>query len=164
MVNTGESRTLKDWWASRQNEEEESSTYGMVRFWNPPVKWEPVAGDKFFGEYLKSAFYKRKGSGEGYATWNAKISEPGSYAVYAYVPNIGFRWGRGRNNDRDVSYNYTVYHDDGEEEVKVTVGNDNEGWLYLGEYYFSQGSAKVKLSDESDNVFIIADAVKWQKN
>jgi hypothetical protein len=163
MVNTGESRTLKDWWASRQNEEEESSTYGMVRFWNPPVKWEPVAGDKFFGEYLKSAVYKRKGSGEGYVTWNAMIAESGSYAVYAFVPNVGFRFGRRGNENKEVSYNFTVFHDDGQDDVKVTVSNNSEGWLYLGEYYISQGSAKVQLSDVSDNEFVIGDAVKWSR-
>ena len=48
LVNTGESRTVKDWWISKQNEETEDDSYGMVRFWSPPVKWKPVAGDKFF--------------------------------------------------------------------------------------------------------------------
>ncbi|WP_439184513.1 golvesin C-terminal-like domain-containing protein [Carboxylicivirga taeanensis] len=163
MVNTGESRTLKDWWASRQNEEQESSTYGMVRFWNPPVKWEPVAGDKFFGEYVKSAVYKRKGSGEGYVAWKVHLAEPGSYAVYAFVPNVGMRFGRRRDHNREANYQFTVHHDDGEDDVKVTVSQDNDGWLYLGEYYFSKGSAKVQLTDETDSEFVIADAVKWEK-
>ncbi len=165
LVNTGESRTVKDWWASRQNEEEESGTYGMVRFWNPPVKWEPVAGDKFFGEYLKSGVYKRKGSGEGYVSWKARIEQSGSYAVYAFVPNVGFRFGRGRgNNNKEADYNFTIYHDDGEDEVTITVGDNNEGWQYLGEYYFSSGSAKVTLSDNTNNKFVIGDAVKFVRN
>ncbi|MBS2211322.1 hypothetical protein KEM09_07920 [Carboxylicivirga mesophila] len=163
LVNTGESRTVKDWWASMQNEEEDSGTYGMVRFWNPPVKWEPVAGDKFFGEYLKSGVYKRKGSGEGYVSWNAKIPQPGSYAVYAYVPNIGFRFGRrrGGNDNREADYKFTVSHDDGQDEVTITVGSNNDGWQYLGEYYFSAGNAQVLLSDDTSNEFVIGDAVKW---
>ena len=164
IVNTGESRTVKDWWASMQNEEEESDSYGMVRFWNPPVKWKPVAGDKFFGEYLKSAVYKRRGSGEGYASWQRDLPQSGNYEVYAYVPNISFRFGRRRGNrNKEVNYNYRVYHDDGMEEVEVTVSNSNEGWLYLGEYYYSEGTSKVELSDVSNNEYVIGDAVKWVK-
>ena len=164
MVNTGESRTVKDWWASIKNEEEESDSYGMIRFWNPPVKWKPVAGEQFFGEYLKSAFYKRKGSGDGFVNWAAQIKTSGNYEVHAYVPNLSFRFGRGRGGSTKVpEYNFTVFHDDGEEAVVVSINNDNSGWIYLGEFYFSEGNAKVQLSDISNNEYIIGDAVKWVK-
>ena len=162
LVNTGESRTVKDWWAAKQNEDDEEDTYGMIRFWNPPVKWKPVAGDQFFGEYLKSAVYKRKGTGEGYLTWQASISQPGTYDVYAYVPNISFRFGRRRgNSNKEMIYNYTVIHDDGKDAIEVSVDNENNGWLYLGEYYFSEGKTKVQLSDVTNNEYVIGDAVKW---
>jgi len=162
LVNTGESRTVKDWWAAKQNEDDEEDTYGMIRFWNPPVKWKPVAGDQFFGEYLKSAVYKRKGTGEGYLTWQTSISQPGTYDVYAYVPNISFRFGRRRGNSKkEMIYNYTVIHDDGKDAIEVSVDNENNGWLYLGEYYFSEGKTKVQLSDVTNNEYVIGDAVKW---
>ncbi|WP_430816687.1 hypothetical protein [Carboxylicivirga sp. RSCT41] len=164
LINTGESRTVKDWWVSMQNEEEEDESYGMVRFWNPPVSWKPVAGDQFFGKYLKSAVYKRKGSGEGYVNWKAELKESGMYEVYAYVPNVTTRFRRRRDsNNKDVNYNFTVYHDDGEEQVEVLVNNDNNGWMYLGEYYFSEGAANIKLSDITNNEYVIGDAVKWVK-
>ncbi|WP_289055321.1 hypothetical protein [Carboxylicivirga marina] len=165
FVNTGESRTVKDWWVSMQNEEEEENdTYGMIRFWSPPVSWKPIAGDKFFGEYLKSAVYKRSGSGEGYVNWKADLTQSGMYEVHAYIPNIASRFGRGRNSgNKDNNYRFTVYHDDGEEQVEVTVNNDNNGWIYLGEYYFSDGMANVKLSDVSTSRYVIGDAVKWVK-
>ena len=135
----------------------------MIRFWNTPVKWKPVAGDDFFGEYLKSGLYKRKGIGEGFVRWTADIKEPGNYDVYAYVPNIrsGFRRRGGGNYERD--YHYTIQHDDGEDEVELVVTQDNNGWLYLGEYYFSEGSSSIKLSDQSKGDYILADAVKWVK-
>ena len=92
------------------------------------------------------------------------LPQPGNYEVYAYVPNISFQFGRRRGNrNKDVNYNYTVYHDDGEEDVQVTVSNTNDGWLYLGEFYYSEGTAKVKLSDVSNNEYVIGDAVKWVK-
>lgn len=162
FVNTGESRTIKDWWLSRRNQEEEGETYGMIRFWNMPVKWKPVAGQQFFGEYLKSGLYKRKGIGEGYVSWTGNIEDPGNYDVYVYVPDIRIRFRRGgRNYQRD--YHYTVDHDDGTDEVEIAVTQDNNGWLYLGEYYFSEGAATVKLSDQTKADFVLADAVKWVK-
>lgn len=161
MVNTGESRTVKDWWASRQNEEEEGDAYGMLRYWNPPVKWKPVAGEQFFGEYLKSAYYKRKGSGEGFLTWETNMTKPGHYEVHAYVANVQSR--RGRDNTKASEYHFTVHHDDGQAELVVAIDKDNYGWIYLGEFYWSEGQAKVQLSDVSNKDYVIGDAVKWIK-
>ncbi|TRX70425.1 hypothetical protein [Carboxylicivirga sp. M1479] len=164
LVNTGESRTVKDWWTAMQNEEDGDSDYGMVRFWNPPVKWQPVVSDKFFGEYLRSAVYKRKGSGEGYLAWKANIEQAGTYEVHAYVANITNRFRRGNNNsNKEKIYNFTVYHDDGKDPIELVISNDNSGWLYLGEFYFSEGNAQVQLSDVSNSEYIIGDAVKWIK-
>ncbi|MBI9061679.1 MAG: hypothetical protein JEZ14_06795 [Marinilabiliaceae bacterium] len=164
FVNTGESRTLKDWWISRQNEETEADEYGMIRFWNPPVKWKPVAGGQFFGEYLKSAFYKRRGSGNGKVIWTADLKQSGNYDVYAHVPATDFGWRRHRdNNSGEQDYLFTVSHDDGDEEVSVTISKNNSGWIYLGDYYCSQGAAKVQLSDQTNGDLIIGDAVKWVK-
>jgi len=163
FVNTGESRTIKDWWLSRQNEEDEKETYGTIRFWNTPVKWSPVAGQEFFGEYLKSGYYKRKGTGEGFVSWTGQIDAPGNYAVYAYVPNIGGRFRRRGDRGYERDFHYTVKSDDGEDEVEIKVTQDNNGWLFLGEYYFSEGAATIKLSDFTKSEYVIADAVKWVK-
>lgn len=162
FVNTGESRTLKDWWISQQNEETDEDEYGMLRFWNPPVKWKPVAGTQFFGEYLRSAFYKRKGTGDGKAIWKANLKESGNYDVYAFVPESNFGWRRRRgDNNNEQDYAFTVFHDDGQEDVEVTVSSNNHGWVYLGEYYFSTGESKVVLSDKTNGELVIGDAVKW---
>ncbi|WP_430810889.1 MULTISPECIES: hypothetical protein [unclassified Carboxylicivirga] len=164
IVNTGESRTVKDWWVAMQNKEEEDESYGMMHFWNHPVSWKPIVGEQFFGEYLKSAVYKRKGIGEGYVNWKVELKEAGRYDVYAYVPRIVQRFRRRRNSEnKETNYNFVVDHDDGEEQVKVMTNNDNYGWMYLGEYYFSEGQASVKLSDVTNSDYVIADAVKWIK-
>lgn len=38
-----------------------------------------------------------------------------------------------------------------------------QGWMTLGSFYFSQGEAKITLSDKGSgsNQIIFADAVKW---
>nr|WP_321451872.1 hypothetical protein [uncultured Carboxylicivirga sp.] len=164
-VNTGESRTIKDWWLSRQNEDDDKETYSSIRFWNTPVKWQPVAGQEYFGQYLKSAYYKRKGTGEGYVSWTGQITAPGNYAVYVYVPDIRdrFRGPRGGNRGYERDFHYTVEHDDGEDDVELKITQDNNGWLYVGDYYYSEGPATIKLSDITKSEYVIADAVKWIK-
>ncbi len=165
VVNTGESRTIKDWWISIQDQEDDSNDYGSINFWSHPVKWKPIINDQYFGKYLKSAYYKRNGSGEGVATWKANIEQSGTYDVYAYVPHVrGGRWrGRHSGGSAATNYNFTVFHDDGQDEVVQKIDNDNNEWVYLGQYYLSEGSAKVELSDMTNGEWIIADAIKWIK-
>ena len=73
---------------------------------------------------------------------------------------MGHRWGR--NEEKKMQY-YTVKHDDGEEEISVETGRGRQGWMTLGSFYFSQGEAKITLSDKGSgsNQIIFADAVKW---
>jgi len=37
------------------------------------------------------------------------------------------------------------------------------GWNLLGSYYFSQGKAKIEITDKTNGNLIVADAVKWVK-
>ena len=45
--------------------------------------------------------------------------------------------------------------------VTIDFEEASEGWNELGEYYFSQGLAKVELSDQSKGLLVLADAIKW---
>ena len=42
--------------------------------------------------------------------------------------------------------------------------NAEGGWNYLGRYYISADTAKVKISNLSEGRMVIADAVKWAKD
>jgi ABC-type transport system involved in multi-copper enzyme maturation permease subunit len=165
VINTGESNSLKDWWVNRQNQDEvnDDLPYQMVRFWNPPVKWEATAGTNFYGKYIKSAFYKRSGSGVGRIIWTADIKDSGNYDCYAYIPYVrrGFR-GRDRGESKLHDFHFLVRHDDGDEEIAATQP-EGGGWAYLGEFYFSEGQAVIELFDNSEDDMVFGDAVKWVK-
>lgn len=162
-INTTESNSIKEWWTSRQNALEKDMEYKSVHFWNPPYKWELVAGSNFFGKYIKSAYFKRKGNGDAKIKWTAKIKESGDYDVYAYIPST-FRLGRFRSHKgkKEQKYTYLVHHDDGDEEVLVTLP-ENGGWVSLGDFYFSEGDAVVELSDKAEANMVFGDAVKFVK-
>ncbi|HQG64111.1 MAG TPA: hypothetical protein PK719_10655, partial [Bacteroidales bacterium] len=57
-----------------------------------------------------------------------------------------------------------IYHDQGVEEMTFDYQNAEGGWNYLGRYYLSADTAKVKISNLSEGRMVIADAVKWAKD
>ena len=64
---------------------------------------------------------------------------------------------------QNIDYHYQISHDDGMEEVAFEDEEAGDGWNYLGTFYFSEGSAKVELTNKSEGRLLIADAVKWVK-
>ncbi|NPA35414.1 MAG: hypothetical protein GXO47_01040 [Chlorobi bacterium] len=162
VINTAETNSIKDWWVNRQNALEEDMEYKSFRFWNPPYKWELVAGANFFGKYIKSAYFKRSGNGDARIKWSADIKESGDYDVYAYLPRTMGR-GRFRNKKKkEDKYLFIVHHDDGDEDIEVTIP-ENGGWELLGDFYFSEGKAVIELSDKTDASMVIGDAIKLVK-
>ncbi|PWD97630.1 golvesin C-terminal-like domain-containing protein [Marinilabilia rubra] len=155
-----EIRTLKDWWI--QQESEKVKDYVRFRHWSPQPVWISSLGDKYFGEYLRSASLKASGNGEDRARWTGRISESGSYEVQVYIPvNLDVGW---RNRNSKGSFKYTVFHANGKDEVDTPPVRERNGWVSLGRFYLDEGDAVVELSDKSDFPYVVADAVKWIKN
>ena len=163
VVYKQETKTLKDWWMAR-NIEDAGDKYGSLMTWQPSHKWQFVLGDMYYGNYIKSAVYIRKGTGNNSVRWETELPESGHYSVYVYLPQMPqtrtFR--RGREDSEDGSYSYTITHDEDEDIVKVDVGQ-NTGWYWLGDFYISKGNASVTLSDKTERRIVVADAVKWGK-
>ena len=158
-----ETKTLKDWWMAR-NIETTGDKYSNIIFWQPSHKWQFILGDFYYGNYIKSAVYIRKGTGENNAEWKTELNESGHYSVYVYLPQMPQRrtFRQGREDTESGSYIYTITHDEGEDVVTVDIGQ-NTGWYWLGDFYISKGNASVTLSDKTDRRIVIADAVKWVK-
>ncbi|MBN2166020.1 MAG: hypothetical protein JW717_07070 [Marinilabiliaceae bacterium] len=157
--NTTETKTLKSWWIGQNNDE--GDKYGEVNFWNPSLKWRSILGSDFYGRFIKSAYYKQKGNGDASVKWVGNITESGNYTVYAFVNSI--RIPRRQREDEKGEYNYTVIHDDGKDDIKVEPPRRGGEWVYLGDFYFSQGEATVSMSDKTERRVVVADAVKWVK-
>ncbi len=141
---------------------DESLPYKGIRFWNPPSDWEKTIVENAYGKYIHSVHFTKAGEGDSEVSWNVDIPQTGYYDVYAYVVNvrIGFRR---RNNNNRPDVHYYVQSDDGEDEITLEMKNADEGWNLLGSYYFSQGKAKIRLTNKADDGLIFADAVKWVK-
>lgn len=136
-----------------------SKTYMQVGQWNIPEYWQPVVQSAYYGKFVRSAVYKRTGSGDRPLTWAAKITEPGYYDVYCYISPVA-REGE-QEESRYKDFHYKVYHDDGVEEITVDYENAEAEWNNIGRYYLSKDTARVILSDQSSGRLVIGDAVKW---
>ncbi len=167
VINTKGRKTLRElileW--NEENVDESEFGYKVMYPWNPADRWTPVLNSSYFGKYTKSFVYKESGDGNARAKFVAQLPESGRYNVYAMIPSrrMGSFGRRGRNNSDNSSQVYTVYHDDGAEDIEVPIDNDSEEWALLGEFYFSDGDAIVELSDKSERRVVIADAIKWVK-
>ena len=76
----------------------------------------------------------------------------------------GGRDGQRRGKQYFEQFHLIVYHDDGTDEVTLSVADSEDNWNFLGTYYISEGTAKVEMTDESKGRVVFADAVKWVKN
>ena len=137
--------------------EEEQDNYVGMGFGRSPATWSLTARSNFYGNYVHSARFIRNGDGTKSVSWETPLPKAGYYDIYVYL--IRDR-GRGRNRGNSGVYNYTVYHEDGVEEIPYDLSDTDEGWNLLGNFYLAD-SGKVVLSDKSDAQRVIADAVKW---
>jgi hypothetical protein len=153
----------------------DGDSYKQISTWNIPEYWQPIVQTTYYGKYIRSALYTRGGTGERTITWNAIISEPGYYDIYCYIGK-GMERMRGRSGEGDVGtmgnrqrenqykdMHYTIYHDEGSDEITVDYENADGGWNNLGRYYLSPDTAKVSLSNQTSGKIVIGDAVKWVK-
>ncbi len=141
---------------------EDNLKYKGLNFWNPPVDWTLITSDQFYGKQIRSAYYIKGGTGNCKAIWNLPVKQKGYYKLSVYVPKIRFG-GRGHHDEStNEEYNYTVFNDDGHDRQAVDLKNIDGGWVELGSYNFTPGSAKVELSNlsKANRSIIIADAVK----
>lgn len=147
-------------------------------FWAPEY-WQPVVMWSYYGKYIRSAVYTRASREQRKIAWKVKIDKPGFYDIYCYIGMTGNRMTINRgsaapmpppgpegNRDGENVFkdlHYTIYHDEGADEVTLEYENAEPGWNMLGRYYISSDSAKIELSNKSTGKMVIGDAVKWVK-
>jgi hypothetical protein len=142
-------------------QDSDTTKYIGIRFWNLQEVWRATINSDAYGELIHSAHFAKAGESNAMVDWNINIEKSGYYDVYTYIVKPETRSRRGDNNNRKMEYNYIVNHDDGAEEINLDFNNSTVGWNLLGSFYFSEGEAKVSLTNKAENGIIYADAIKW---
>ena len=132
----------------------------------------------FFGLYAKTSYVISKGNGQNRVQWTAMLPESGEYDIFYYTYYFNLqeifpssylekRYPHLINTTTIGNYNFFIYHDNGIEKIKRKISDyyDNSDLVevHLGTYYFSEGPAKIELTDETNGLYVFADAVKWVK-
>lgn len=98
------------------------------------------------------------GTGSNWVKWRASIPSAGNYAVYYWLPN--------GKSDRASNARFTVWHDSQSTTYLVDQRQTGGSWKLLGTHFMtisSTGNGVVVLTDEGDNAYVVADAIKFVK-
>jgi PKD repeat protein len=109
-----------------------------------------IASTSTSGYWGTNYSYSSKGTGSDQATWNFNITKPGTYRISAW-------WTA--SSTRATNAPYKIYHAWGDYPVRVNQLVKGSQWNTLGEFYFTEGSYSVVLTDAADGT-VIADAIK----
>jgi hypothetical protein len=136
--------------------------YSGMNYWRPPVNWTAITNSDFYGQYIRSGYYIKSGDGSMKARWHVPVAEAGYYEVYYHLYKSR-RFGRRGGGEEQGDYQFFIHSDDGVEEQSLSIPNADDGWNYLGSYYFSPDTALIELTNKSDQRIVFADAVRLLK-
>jgi hypothetical protein len=145
-ITKNENESLLEKWIIK--EKKSKSKYNGMNYWSPPSNWTLITNTDFYGEYVRSAYYIKGGTGDLKAKWNVPLKKRGYYDVYYHIYKAR-SWGRGGDNQ------------EGAEQTTLDGKNVEPGWYHLGTFNFTTDTAIIELSNKSDaKKLIFADAVK----
>lgn len=157
ILETNTRHKLKDLF--RQEEEDKYKNFFPWRF---PSKWTAVINSNCYGRPIHSAVYKAKGVGANRVQWLTTIPEDNYYEVFIWNPKFeNWNWRRRNRGHEGHSQTYVVGYEGEEENITVDLGQEENGWVSLGNFYFPAGEVTVTLSDNVSAGFVMADAVKF---
>ena len=137
-----------------------------------PSRWTPSVDMYYYGDSVRSCYFKGFGKGDYTATWRTNLEAGGKYRISARVSRRNIDGFASFGAQKGVIYHYTVNSTNGEEQVGVELDHffqprQWEGWVSLGEFDLPAGEVSVTLSDYDelgrDYVAVVADVVKWEK-
>lgn len=139
----------------------------------------PTLADELYnayGEYVRSAFTKKAGTGKFKAEWVAILPEESKYEIFIYRTHFQSQAVDEYTTDYPGMKNYyTVYTPEGKEEIVLEVEKGDPTWVSLGTFTLPAGESRVVLDDRgvppievkySKRKYVqivVADAVKWIK-
>ena len=136
-----------------------------------PVRpeWTATSMDCCYGDIVRSAMFKKKGTGQATATWRTELPEEGYYEISvwnardenSYV-TIVTEEGKEEKMGRGQRYTVQAEGQEAEEPVIVDMEAEKNDWVSLGQFYLPAGEVSVTLTDETEGIYVIADAIKFR--
>ncbi len=148
-----------------QKEKEKYSEFVIFR---APAEWTAAIATGCYGDIVRSALYKRKGTGQASATWTTQLPEDGYYEIAVWKtnalnPHFSIISTAVAGRQAEHNYHYLVRYGEEEEAVVIDMAQEEYGWVSLGHFDLPAGEVSVTLTDETTGRYVIADAVKFTR-
>jgi ABC-type transport system involved in multi-copper enzyme maturation permease subunit len=118
-----------------------------------PRSWSRRADENAWGRYRHTFAYTAPGEGTRRAIMPVRLPAAGVWALEIYVPYLSAGT-RGR-------WHFEVVSEGGREALTYDSSAASVGWNRIGEYRLPAGEVRVELTDRTDGIMVIADAVAW---
>lgn len=157
-ITKSENISLLEKWVLR--EKKSQSKYLAMNWWRPPTNWTAITNSDFYGEYVRSAYYIKGGTGDMKAVWSVPLKKTGYYDVYVYMYKARMFGRGGEDRGNKGEYHFLIHGDEGAQDITIDNDNVEAGWNHLGSFSFTTDTALVELTNKSELRMIFADAVK----
>ena len=121
-----------------------------------PAEWRRRAGRNTWGRYRHTLAYIRPGKGDNRVVMKAQIPTAGDWELEFYMPLIPYI-----PPDRRGIWPLTIITADDREEVNFNANGSINGWILVGEFYLPAGEVSVEISDKTEGMLVVADAIAW---
>ena len=133
------------------------------------TEWTATSMDCCYGDIVRSAMFKKKGTGQATASWRTELPEEGYYEISvwnardenSYVITVTEE-GKEEKMGRGQRYTVQAEGQEAEEPVIVDMEAEKNDWVSLGQFYLPAGEVSVTLTDETEGIYVIADAIKFR--
>ena len=138
------------------------------------VEWSRREDSSSWGKYRHTIAVVQSGEGTRRAVFSATLPRDGRWRLALHLPaltsqrsttspapgiRIGARTGLG---GRLGTYDLRLVVDGEDRALEFDGVAAETGWNVLGEFYLSEGEARVELSDLTSGRVVVADAIRWQ--
>jgi hypothetical protein len=119
------------------------------------TRWSRKADTRAYGKYRRTAAVVRAGEGNRHAIFNAQLPDVGSWELELHLP--------GELSEHQRPGKWQLVVEDaagGSHEIAFDANAGQDGWNSLGSLDLPRGAVRVKISDQTDGAFVVADAIR----
>lgn len=121
-----------------------------------PTRWSRRNVQSAWGRYRHTLAYMGPGDGSTRAVMPVSLPAPGTWELEVHMPFLQYV-----SPDSRGTWHLTIVSEYGREPVDFDATIAAVGWNLVGEYDLPAGDVRVEVSDMTDGLLIVADAVAW---